>query len=191
MENEIMNFENMPSAKRKQLFHALTAMELQETQEGLAQLAVEVERQNKKISEIEEATKQIADKSSFVNKRVYGDDFVNVSLLGQDCDPIISNQRMNKLLVIVGINMKVAPSKPRQELYKGKDPIVQRRKVTFSNNGEDFQPLYHRERIWIVIKNRLDKMGFLNTFMSCKTKDEMDKFIDGLYNGVSIYREAI
>ena len=89
---------------------------------------------------------------------------------------------MNKLLCVVGITLKNSHSTPKTDAYTGKNPLVQRKKVCYDGKGETWQYLYHRERTWKIIKDRLNKMEKLDGFITATTKDDIDEIIDDMFD---------
>lgn len=100
-------------------------------------------------------------------------DYLGLGQLGALHSPPIGAQYMGELLRKIGICNKFGNTQPRSEYLSGKDPLV------INKVGESgyMSWYYHYDRTWKIIRRKLDDSGLRNEFESCKTKDELHKFI--------------
>lgn len=128
------------------------------------------------ITEVE----KIAEKEHFIQFKKFSSDYVTMTSLGKENNPEISDVRMKKLLQWALILRAGNRTDPFADRMDGKEPLVQKSKEISTGGHEYWLWRFHNFRTWNIIKTKLNKEGLLNTFYACKTKSEIDKFIDNL-----------
>ena len=102
--------------------------------------------------------------------------YVGLTGLGSFHSPNIGSQYMGKLLRKVGICNEFGNTQPKSNFTSGKEPLS----INYVGTAGFPSFLYHTVRTWALITKRIDDMGIRNEFESCKTKDELHEFINGI-----------
>lgn len=135
------------------------------------------------IQSVRDSLDQKYEKDFFIDKRVYSDEYMNKTNLGQEFNPKISAIRMTKLLKW-GRVLQRESGEPFSPFFKGKEPIVIRKKFVTTSGYEDFHTYFHAARLWKLVLKRLSDAEYKEDFMNCKTTDEIHDFIDELYREI-------
>ncbi len=132
------------------------------------------------------------DKNLFYKKLEASGKYFTRTEIGDVNQPKISAQRMKTLMQYARIilrkdkNTNDKTDVPYTNCLDGDTPLAIKRKSFLANGTELYTYIYHKERTWKKIFNRLKKDGLYEKFANCQTKSEIDRFIDGLSDDAPI-----
>jgi hypothetical protein len=194
----IINFENLPLEKmdsdqlnqlsaviqakqielvNKKLIHNEKRMFMQE------QRIVELEKGNQelqnKFTDLDSEIRTQSEKLFQIHSKSADDKYVTMRNLGQFNEPPIAN-RMSKLLRYAGIIKESSYPSPYTSSLEGDVPLCISYKITNAKGFEKLDYKYNIKKCWMKIRKALEKNGQLLDFLGCKTKKELDSFIDKL-----------
>lgn len=143
------------------------------------QLRREVHEQGARVDELGGRLEDKEEKDSTVRLDQTGMRYYTRTTIGNTFIPSISNQRMSKLLKIVGV---ISPKHgtPYAPCRQGEEPLVKGIKKA-SDSAEWTVWMFHEKKLKARINAWLKKNGGHHAFYSLQTTDEIHTFIDNLY----------
>jgi len=128
-------------------------------------------QQSAEIRALADEVRAAADASSRRNR--YGERYFAVSTLGQKFNPIVSGQRMNKLLAVIGVLTTIEPRRVRSQYLTGQEPLA--RPIP----GSEFGTVqYNCNKVKALLDRWLEENELMMEFHTNVTKEERDAFID-------------
>lgn len=167
--------ELMDHLTRETMNRTLQRLAIQESK--MADMQQELEANRAMIHRIQKDTEAVVIKNNYMNETRQSQDYLNVTNLGRKIVPTISNFRMIKLLKWAKI-MQVFDNVPYADFFYGKSPLVKQIKGVANNGHEYLQYMYHADRTWAIIDNRLREAGLLLEFKTQKNTYDLHNFID-------------
>jgi len=144
-------------------------------------------RMNDLETQINDVTDNIEqDLNNLINKTIKihtdsaDDKYYTRRNLGKMCNPVIKN-KMTNLLRWAGIIQK-NQNIPYDKYLNGKEPLAITYKITNANGYENIDYKYHFKKSWEIINEKLNNYGIYNQFYACKSRTEINSYIDKITN---------
>lgn len=137
----------------------------------------ELESNKAELEEIKTSTQKVIEKNNYFNQTQENQAYLNLTLLGRKIIPTITHHRMKKLLRFAKI-MQQYYDVPYQNYLEGKNSLVKQLKGITESGHEYLNYVYHADRTWKMIDNRLKECGLLMEFKTQKNTSDLHYFID-------------
>ena len=190
MKTQNFNIENLSNEEQELLLQKLQQNKMIRMEKEILLLKEQVIKReiqiNERFDEVQEGIEKVINKTSRIENKISSEDYLNRENLGQKlCNPTISSHRATKILRIIGI-LKESSVIPKMQYTDGNNPIALKYKFIRNSGYEDFNYKYNVEKIKEKWERYLRDNNLYNDFYSCETKQEVDNFIDNLYDDISI-----
>lgn len=177
--NELMQIDNLGMEELQILSEKIMAKKMTMLQKQVEEVKSDLSKTNEKVKNIENQqakTLDVAINSMRVNQPKYG--YVNQGDFGRFFTVSIGAKTLGKLLKIVGIAMK---NKNDATPYRDRIP-----KYAITEAYEKYTAVkWNYDECLNVIDKWLKENGYFESFYSCKTQSELEKFINSIYEKFS------
>ena len=149
-----------------------------DVEEFKAKTAETINTQQNEIEKVKNDLLRQNEKVFFIHSHSADEKYLTLRTLGQRNIPPIAN-KMTRLLQYAGILQK-GKTIPYSNLLTGKEPISVTYKISNAQGYEGLGYKYFEAKTWEIAHKKLKKDNLFNDFMSCKTKEELDKYLGKL-----------